>query len=257
MDKKRSFVYRPLLIFLIFVFVFSSTLLFFVLFTNKDFKDQKPQKQEEEETSKTEQKKLPVVIIDAGHGGEDGGTIGVNGCYEKDINLKIAKKLEILLGNAGIQTVMTRSEDILLYDRNVDYKGKKKILDLAARLKISEQYENAIFVSIHMNSFPEAKYNGLQVYYSPNDKRSVLLADKIQLMTKELLMPENSRKTKTSGGKIYLLDQIALPAVLIECGFLSNPEECKKLCDETYQKELCEVICRAICEHLNEFYEQY
>ena len=211
----------------------------------------KPSHNGESEAAPPNQKKHTTIIIDAGHGGEDGGTIGVNGVYEKELNLKIAKKLDTLLKGAGIRTVMTRSEDILLYDRNEDYEGRKKMLDMAKRLKISQDYENAIFISIHMNSFPIAKYSGLQVYYSPNDPLSQELAEKIQTMTKDALMQENTRKIKASGGKIFLLDRMDIPSVLVECGFLSNPSECDKLCDEAYQNELAATICCAILEHID------
>ena len=146
----------------------------------------------------------PIVIIDPGHGGEDGGAVGTNGIYEKDINLSIAKQLSDMLRAAGIPTVLTRSEDILLYDPTSDYHGQKKVQDLAARREITESYENAIFVSIHMNAFPEEKYNGLQVYYSPNHAISKELAQTIQTQTKELLLPQNTRAIKQANQNIYL-----------------------------------------------------
>ncbi len=189
---------------------------------------------------------LPTVILDAGHGGEDGGTTGVSGVLEKDLNLSIAKKLEILLTAAGFPVIMTRTEDILLYDRNVDYHGRKKVLDLAARLKVAQEHPDAVFVSIHMNAYPQAKYSGLQVYYSPNSPESERLAERIQTLTAEALMPENHRKIKPSGGKIFLLDKMQNPSVLIECGFLSNPGECQALERESYQEELAAAIFAAI-----------
>ena len=193
----------------------------------------------------------PTVIIDAGHGGEDGGTVGVNGVYEKDLNLKIALILDEWLRAEGINTVLTRTEDILLYDKNSDYRGQKKVQDLAARRKIAEQYENAILVSIHMNAFPEAKYSGLQVYYSKNDPTSKMLADEIQKLAREFLQPQNTRKIKPAGENIYLLDRLSCPAVLIECGFLSNPEECTNLSNEEYQKKLAFSIYLSIVNYLN------
>ncbi len=254
MENQKSFRIRVLLIFLAFVIIFSFSVFCFICFANKDLLATSTLEENHQNIAANE---LPVVIIDAGHGGEDGGTIGVNGAYEKDINLSIAKKLDTFLRASGIKTVMTRNEDILLYDRNTNYVGRKKMLDLAARLKISEEYENAIFVSIHMNAFPEAKYKGLQVYYSPNAPLSEDLAQRIQAMTKEALMQENTRKTKASDGKIFLLDRMKNPSVLIECGFLSNPEECEKLCDEIYQNELAAVISCAILEHIKEIDSRY
>ena len=190
----------------------------------------------------------PIVIIDAGHGGEDGGAIGVNGAFEKDINLSIARKIEAVLTSKGIKCVLTRDEDILLYDRTQDYQGRKKLLDMQARKKIAESYENAIFVSIHQNSFPQSKYSGFQAYYSPNDTRSLELVTLIERSVKNNLQPNNNRASKVSNGNIYLLDNISCPAVLLECGFLSNPEECSLLCTEDYQNKLCEVICAGIEE---------
>ena len=194
---------------------------------------------------------LPVVIIDAGHGGEDGGAIGVNGAFEKDINLSIAKKIEAILNAKGIKCVMTREEDVLLYDRTQDYQGRKKLLDMQARKKIVESYENAILVSIHQNSFSQAKYSGFQAYYSPNDPRSLELVSFIERSVKNNLQPNNRRASKVSNGNIYLLDHIVCPAVLLECGFLSNAEECALLCTEDYQNKLCEVICAGIEDFVN------
>lgn len=208
-------------------------------------------KSESAEVQNTEPSSYHVVVIDAGHGGEDGGTVGVNGVYEKDLNLKIASNLEQMLGAGGIETVMTRSEDILLYDKNSNYQGQKKVQDLANRKKIAEQYENVVFVSIHMNSFPNPKYSGLQVYYSLNDPRSLALAQKIQSISKETLMPDNERKIKPTNGSLYLLDRLKSPAVLIECGFLSNPNECARLSSEEYQQQLSLAIALAIFNYFS------
>ena len=197
---------------------------------------------------------LPSVIIDAGHGGEDGGAVGINGILEKDINLSIANILRDMLASRGINVIMTRTEDILLYDRNVDYKGRKKILDLSARLKIANENENCVFVSIHMNSFPEAKYSGLQVYYSKNSELSKALADSIQNTVKTHLQPDNSRLTKKADSSIFLLDRCDNPSVLVECGFLSNPNECAKLCSEDYRKKLSLAIIDGICSYITEVY---
>ena len=192
----------------------------------------------------------PVIVIDAGHGGEDGGAVGANGVYEKDVNLSIALFLAEWLRADGYETVLTRSEDILLYDRNSNYHGQKKVQDLATRRKIAEEYESAVFISIHMNAFPEAKYSGLQVYYSKNDPSSQSLAAEIQARTRELLLPDNERKIKAAGENIYLLNRLACPAVLVECGFLSNPEECERLSTEEYQKKLAFSIYLSLVNYL-------
>ena len=192
-----------------------------------------------------------VVIIDAGHGGEDGGAIGIDGTLEKHINLSISQKLSELLNAAGIATRMTRTEDTMLYDKNADYQGQKKKLDFARRLEIAQGYENAIFISIHLNSFPQQQYNGLQVYYSDNSPESKILAAKIQELTRHLIQPNNDRKIKSAGDDIYLLHKIYHPSVLVECGFLSNPEECRKLGDEEYQNTLALVLYSAIVEYIS------
>ena len=192
----------------------------------------------------------PTVIIDAGHGGEDSGAIGKNGVLEKDLNLSIAFELQKMLEANGIPTRLTRDSDTLLYDKNSDYHGKKKILDMQARRKIIKQYTQAIFVSIHMNSFPQEKYSGLQVYYSPNTQNSELLAQYIQDTVRSNLQQNNDRKIKSSEDNIYLLNDTPHPSVLIECGFLSNREECELLCDTSYQKRLCICIYSAILNYL-------
>lgn len=193
-----------------------------------------------------------VVVIDAGHGGEDGGTVGVNQCYEKDINLKMAKKLQVFLSSMGIKSVLTRDTDILLYDRNQDFEGRKKHLDMLARLKIANSFENVIFISIHQNAFPQEKYSGFQTYYSQNNESSLTLAKIIEEGIKKHIQPDNKRKAKMSAGKIYLLDKLNCPAVLLECGFLSNPTECELLCSEEYQNKLCAVIANCLLQ----FYDQ-
>ena len=192
--------------------------------------------------------KTVTVILDPGHGGEDGGAVGAGDVYEKDLNLAIAKEVESYLKMNGISVICTRNEDILLYDRNVDYKGRKKMLDLAARLKISRETENSVFVSIHMNAFPQTQYSGLQVYYSPNDDTSADLAALIQNNTKSLLQPTNTRKIKSASSNIYLLDRITTPAVLVECGFLSNAEECALLSDAEYRQKLSLILATAIAQ---------
>ena len=200
--------------------------------------------------SATEQA-APTVVLDPGHGGEDCGAVGVDGTLEKDLNLQIAQRLRSLLTACGVTVVMTREEDVLLYDPSSDYRGQKKVQDLANRRRIAEQHENAIFVSIHMNAFPDAKYKGLQVYYSQNHPDSRTLAEGIQRGTKTHLQPENNRKIKPSGSSIYLLEKLHCPAVLIECGFLSHPEECARLSDENNQQALALIIGIAILENLS------
>lgn len=196
------------------------------------------------------EEKPPVtcIVIDAGHGGEDGGATSPSGLLEKDVNLSVSLALRDLFEAAGIPVVMTRTEDKLLYDRNVDFRGRKKVLDLAARRLVAEktaQSGECLFLSIHMNAFPQAQYSGMQVWYGVGDPRSAEVAGAIQ-SAGVAIMPENHRKIKAAGSNIYLLDHIRTPAVLVECGFLSNPAEAERLGREDYRYALAAVIFSAV-----------
>ena len=191
-------------------------------------------------------KPLRVVIIDAGHGGEDGGAVGVTGLVEKELNLDLAKRLCALLEARGVRVIMTRTEDVLLYDRGADYEGRKKTLDLAARQAIGDQNPDALFVSLHANTFSQGVYHGLQIWYSPNHAESALLAESIRSEVVRALQPDNHRQSKAAGSNIYLLYHLQQPAVLVECGFLSNPTECRALEDAAYREQLALALCHGI-----------
>ncbi len=191
-----------------------------------------------------------TVIIDAGHGGEDGGAVSKSGLYEKDINLSIALKLKELLQEKGVSVVLTRDTDVLLYDRNTDFEGRKKVLDLAARRLIGDTTPNSIFVSIHMNSFSQESTHGLQVWYSGNNPLSMSLAQTIQDSARDSLQPDNHRRIKAADSSIYLLRHLTVPSVLVECGFLSNPAEAERLGTEDYQQQLAQMLCTSIQEWL-------
>ena len=192
----------------------------------------------------------PVIIIDAGHGGEDGGATGANGVLEKELNLIVSCMLADFLRGAGYTVIRTRTEDKLLYDEGTP-KGHKKQGDLENRVKYTAQYPNSILVSIHMNTFPLDTCEGVQVWYSQNDERSAALAKQIQDGVREHLQPSNNRKIKAATSSIYLLRHAKTPAVLVECGFLSTPSECEQLCDTAYQQKLALTLFDAICENLN------
>jgi N-acetylmuramoyl-L-alanine amidase len=130
-------------------------------------------------------------------------------------------------------------------------------MDLANRVKIAQETDDCIFVSIHMNSFPESKYNGLQIYYSKNNPSSRVLAEDIQLAIKNELQPNNKRKISEASSKIFILDRLTCPAVLIECGFLSNAEECRLLCTEIYQNQLSEIIAEKIQKYVEKNPQTY
>ena len=192
-----------------------------------------------------------MIILDAGHGGEDPGAIGVNGVYEKDLNLELVLEIGKILEEQGYIVVYTRIEDKLLYNEDQNIKGIRKISDLKNRCEAANKYPNSIFISIHMNSFGDGKYSGLQVYYSPGDEASRLLADKIQSSVKNKVQNENNRTIKQSDG-MYLLENTEPTAVLIECGFLTHKAECEKLSKKEYQKELSFAIVCGIIEYIEE-----
>ncbi len=193
--------------------------------------------------------RLPfTVVLDAGHGGEDGGAIAKNGTCEKDVNLALAMRTAEILRASGVNVILTRETDILLYDRTADYHGRKKVLDLEARRKIAESTPNCLFVSIHCNAYPQEQYRGLQVWYSPNSDLSKPLADEIQALVKNHLQPQNDRKTKAATSSIYLLHHLTCPSVLVECGFLSNAEEAALLGNEEYLQQLAFLLSVAILE---------
>ncbi len=185
----------------------------------------------------------PTVILDAGHGGVDSGAVSVWGDEEKHINLAVAKKLGEFLEAGGVRVIYTRTEDALLTS---DKTSSRKMGDLMGRVEIADSLPNAIFVSIHMNTLPIEKYSGLQVFYDDNNDTSHALALSIQNDVKNLLQKENRREVKNANGKIYILDRIENPSVLVECGFLSNREEAKLLCDEEYQSKLAFVLSRSV-----------
>ena len=196
-----------------------------------------------------------TVIIDAGHGGPDGGTSADDGTLEKDLNLQIAIKLNESLNSMGIKTVMIRTEDISVHDASANTIRQKKVSDLKNRLRIINETDNSIFVSIHQNHFSDSRYSGTQVFYSKNNPQSSVLADSIRQSVISDLQKENTRETKPSGTDIYLLYHAESPAVMVECGFLSNINESKNLKNENYQKELAFVLALGISDYLNSLKE--
>lgn len=190
------------------------------------------------------------VVIDPGHGGEDGGAV-VDDVFEKDINLKIAKILKELLDVSGVQTIMTRTEDVSIYDEGADSLRKKKCSDLINRLKIANENENAIFVSIHQNKFPQTKYWGAQVFYGSENEHSKELAEQLQRTTVKMLQPNNRRNIKPVKDNVYLIYNAKTPAVLCECGFMSNKDEMALLKDESYQKKMAFSIYAGILKFYN------
>ena len=192
-----------------------------------------------------------TIVLDAGHGGEDGGCEG-NGLVEKDLNLDITLRIASLLRNQGVNVVLTREIDELLYDKNSDYEGKKKYQDVRRRLEIAKDQENPVLVSIHMNYFAKTQYSGLQVWYSKADAKSRILANLVQNNVKNSLQPNNKRGIKEATSSIFLLDNASFPAILIECGFLSNVDEARALGDENYRQKLAEIIFTSIMSYISQ-----
>ncbi len=189
------------------------------------------------------------VVIDAGHGGVDGGAVSCTGVPESKINLEIALKLNDLFHLIGLDTRMIRTTDCSVYTQGNSI-ASQKISDLKERVRIVNETNNAILVSIHQNKYIESKYSGAQVFYAPT-KESYEIAKEIQDMYQKSINQNSNRKVKKTDG-IYLMQHIICPGILIECGFLSNPEEEALLRNPSYQQKLCCVITSACSQYLND-----
>ena len=189
-----------------------------------------------------------TVIVDAGHGGVDGGAVGVTGSVEKDINLSVALRMSDILKLCGVNCIMTREDDVILEREGID--GSVKGKDIKSRVAVANENPDALFVSVHMNSYPIEKYSGFQTFYSKNHPESRLLAESIQSSVRSCLQPDNDREIKAASSAIYLLHNAHSPAVLAECGFLSNIAEEELLRDTAYQSAVAATICAGIMNHL-------
>lgn len=205
--------------------------------------------------SAAEASSMPItqktVIVDSGHGGDDGGAIGIDGTVEKDINLDIALKLEKILKFYGFNVIMTRTQDVMTCDDGLDSLRKRKISDIHNRFELMRKNPDAIFISVHQNKFEDSSQHGTQVFYSGNDERSKELAEAIQTSVTLTLQRKNDRVVKKSGSGIYLLYHAKIPAVLVECGFISNSDEVKKLKDESYRMKLAILIADGLLKYLS------
>ena len=183
-----------------------------------------------------------TLVIDAGHGGFDGGAVGSNGTTEQDINLSIAQRVQALAGFFGVRTALTRAdENALDYDSSRSIR-ENKVADIRAREQIVRETSDPVFVSIHLNKFSDAQYRGAQVFYSPNHAGSKTLAELLQASLADGCDPANTRQAKRAENTIYLMNQLECPAVIVECGFLSNPAEEQRLNDTAYHKKLAASI---------------
>ena len=196
------------------------------------------------------QKHPETIVIDAGHGGEDGGATGLSAQPEKVINLAISKDLQQLLTAAGYRVVMTRTSDISLSDP-LNTIRERKISDIHNRMKLINAQGNCIFVSIHQNFFEQSQYHGTQVFYSKNDMESKELAESIRGQVVGLLQKDNTRAVKPATSSIYLLWNAKMPAVLVECGFLSNSSEAQQLNQDAYQRRMAFAIYCGLLSYCN------
>lgn len=187
------------------------------------------------------------IIIDAGHGGVDGGATSCTGVLESYINLEISKRLDDLMHLIGIQTVMIRNKDVSIYTEGESI-AAKKVSDLKQRVKLVNETENAILISIHQNYFSDRRYGGAQVFYASTSGSDVL-AKKIQSSFVNTINPGSKRQAKHANG-VYLMQHITCTGVLVECGFLSNPPEEAKLRSKEYQLNVCCVIASSCSAYL-------
>lgn len=188
------------------------------------------------------------IILDPGHGGEDGGAVSCTGNLESAYNLEISLRLNDLFHLLGYDTKMIRTSDISIYTKG-ETLAQKKISDLKERVRIVNETENGLLISIHQNNFSDSRYHGAQVFYSGTEG-SEALAKELQAAFIAIINPGSKRMCKKCDG-IYLMEHIEKTGVLIECGFLSNMEEEAALRNKEYQKQLCCVIAATVSSYLS------
>lgn len=194
----------------------------------------------------------PIIILDAGHGGMDGGCISINGDVEKGINLNILLALRDMLRVSGYDVEVTRDTDKSIHDKGIEGIANQKSSDMDNRLALFNKYENALCISIHQNQFTDSKYSGAQMFYSASNHENERLAGIMQNKFVELLQPGNKREIKLCGKELFLCYFSENPTVMVECGFLSNSDEASLLVTEEYQHKVAFTIYSGINEFLNE-----
>jgi len=190
-----------------------------------------------------------IFVLDAGHGGEDGGAVSIHGISESGINLSVSKKLDSLLGFYGVAPVLLREEDISLHDADAVTLREKKVSDLKNRVAAIQAVEHATLISVHQNTYPDSRYRGTQVFYAATEG-SQELAQQIQSAIKTTIQPENKRDVKPIPDTVYIMSHVDCRAVLIECGFLTNPEEEALLRDERYQRKFASVLLSVLLDEM-------
>lgn len=189
-----------------------------------------------------------TIVIDAGHGGEDGGAVSSNGTSEADINLKIALKVQALLEQSGATVVLTRSDENAIYDVDKKTLREKKNSDIHNRVRIGNASSADIFVSIHLNKIPQSQYYGWQTFYKTKNESGKKLATAIQNNLNEAIQKENKR-VPLEISNVYIIKHVEIPTAIVECGFLSNPEEEKLLQTDEYQNRLVWGIYNGIMDY--------
>lgn len=202
-------------------------------------------------TANTNVENIPTVILDAGHGGFDGGAVANDGTVEKDINLQIANKTAAILRLYGIDIIMTRNTDTGTEDDSSIPIPKRKKSDLVNRLQLMSDNPDAVFVSIHLNKFTTSAASGAQVFYTKNYSQAYDLALCLQDSITTLIQPQNTRTVKQGTNSTYLLKNAKVPAVIVECGFLSNRQELERLKTDDYQSQMAFSISNGIIDFLN------
>ncbi len=186
------------------------------------------------------------IIIDAGHGGFDGGAVAKDGTVEKDINLQISLKVSQMLKYSGYEVIMTRDDDTGTEDDESATIISRKKSDLSNRLSLMKNNPDAIYVSIHLNKFTTSAASGAQVFYTKNYDEARQLAESVQTSITSLIQPENTRVVKQGTSSTYLLKNATVPAVIVECGFLSNHLELERLKTQDYQSQMAFAIAYGI-----------
>lgn len=195
--------------------------------------------------------KLPLLIIDAGHGGEDGGAVASDGTVEKEINLNIAEQVYSLSLLLGFDSLMTRCSDDALSDKTLSTIRERKMSDINARMKILSEHKEGCLLSIHQNQFADRTCSGMQVFYSENNEMSQPLASSIQSYTINNLQKDNTRKIKPTTDDIYMLKHANNPAVMVECGFMSNENELQNLKNQRYGTKIAMCILFGVLDASN------
>jgi N-acetylmuramoyl-L-alanine amidase len=193
----------------------------------------------------------PVIVIDAGHGGIDGGCTSAEGVPEKGINLDILLKLRDMLEVNGFEVKVTRDTDRSIHDEGVEGIAAQKSSDMDNRLAIFNERDNAVCISIHQNQFTDPKYSGAQMFYSGSNSTSEALARAIQGKFREFLQPDNEREIKLCGKELFLCYYSNNPTVMAECGFLSNPDEAALLNTDEYRSKVAFTLFSGINDYLN------